>query len=127
MPIPLPLYLCRAALLCIALAWHPAIAMAASGELRIGISGEVTSLDPHYLAAQPNLTVGRHVFESLTDVDPQTKLIPGLAISWRALDATSWEFNLRSTLIFRQSRENSSMILRVRNFLPSVVLSSMKS
>ena len=50
-----------------------------AAELRIGLSGEVTSLDPQYLAAQPNLTVARHVFESLTDVDPQTRLIPGLA------------------------------------------------
>ncbi len=72
----------------------------AAADLRIGLSGEVTSLDPHYLAAQPNLTVGRHVFESLTDVDPQTKLIPGLAESWRAIDATTWEFKLRRGVKF---------------------------
>lgn len=100
MPNPQPILMCRAALLCIALALHPAITMAAAGELRIGLSGEVTSLDPHFLAAQPNLTVGRHVFESLTDVDPQTKLIPGLAERWRALDATTWEFNLRRGVKF---------------------------
>jgi len=71
-----------------------------AAELRIGLSGEVTSLDPHYLAAQPNLTVARHVFESLTDVDPQTRLIPGLAESWRVLDAKTWEFTLRRGVIF---------------------------
>ena len=71
-----------------------------AADLRIGLSGEVTSLDPHFLAAQPNLTVARHVFESLTDVDPQTKLIPGLAERWHALDATTWEFNLRRGVKF---------------------------
>ncbi len=75
-------------------------AYAGAAELRIGLSGEVTSLDPHYLAAQPNLTVARHVFESLTDVDPQTRLIPGLAESWRVLDATTWEFTLRRDVKF---------------------------
>ncbi len=73
---------------------------ATAAELRIGLSGEVTSLDPHYLAAQPNLTVARHVFESLTDVDAQTRLIPGLAESWRAIDATTWEFRLRRDVKF---------------------------
>jgi peptide/nickel transport system substrate-binding protein len=87
-----------ALLLCIAPFFQCAVAGAS--ELRIGLSGEVTSLDPHYLAAQPNLTVARHVFESLTDVDPQTRLIPGLAESWRVLDSKTWEFTLRRGVKF---------------------------
>ncbi len=78
---------------------------ASAADLRIGLSGEVTSLDPHLLASQPNLTVARHVFESLTDVDPQTKLIPGLAESWRALDALTWEFKLRRGVKFHDGSE----------------------
>ena len=78
---------------------------APAADLRIGLSGEVTSLDPHLLASQPNLTVARHVFESLTDVDPQTKLIPGLAERWRALDATTWEFNLRRGVKFHDGSD----------------------
>jgi len=73
---------------------------AGAAELRIGLSGEVTSLDPHFLAAQPNLTVARHVFESLTDVDAQTRLIPGLAERWRAIDPLTWEFSLRRGVRF---------------------------
>ncbi len=80
-------------------------AAAPAAELRIGLSGEVTSLDPHLLASQPNLTVARHVFESLTDVDPQTRLIPGLAERWRAIDATTWEFNLRRGVKFHDGSD----------------------
>lgn len=90
------LFTLLAALLCTA---------APAAELRIGLSGEVTSLDPHFLATQPNLTVARHVFESLTDVDPQTKLIPGLAERWRAIDATTWEFNLRRGVKFHDGSD----------------------
>lgn len=73
--------------------------------LRIGLSGEVTSLDPHLLASQPNLTVSRHVFESLTDVDAQTRLVPGLAERWRAVDALTWEFTLRRGVRFHDGSE----------------------
>lgn len=78
---------------------------ASAAELRIGLSGEVSSLDPHLLASQPNLTVARHVFESLTDVDPKTKLIPGLAEQWRALDPLTWEFTLRRGVKFHDGSE----------------------
>jgi len=79
-----------------------------AAELRIGLSGEVSSLDPHLLASQPNLTVARHVFESLTDVDARTRLIPGLAEQWRALDANTWEFRLRRGVKFHDGSEFSA-------------------
>ncbi len=76
-----------------------------AADLKIGLSAEVTTLDPHFLAAQPNLTVGRHVFESLTEVDEKARLIPGLAESWRALDAKTWEFKLRRGVRFHNGSE----------------------
>src|SRR5262245_13952018 len=76
-----------------------------AADLKIGLSADVTTLDPHFLAAQPNLTIGRHVFESLTEVDEKTRLIPGLAESWRALDPTTWEFKLRRGVKFHDGSE----------------------
>jgi peptide/nickel transport system substrate-binding protein len=78
---------------------------ASAADLRIGLSADVTSLDPHFLAAQPNLTVGRHIFDSLTHVDQRARIIPGLAESWRALDATTWEFKLRRGVRFHDGTE----------------------
>jgi peptide/nickel transport system substrate-binding protein len=80
-------------------------AAAAGANLAIGLSADVTSLDPHFLAAQPNLTVGRHIFDSLTDVDERARIIPGLAVSWQALDATTWEFKLRRGVKFHDGSE----------------------
>src|SRR5262245_59536817 len=76
-----------------------------AADLKIGLSADVTTLDPHFLAAQPNITIGRHVFESLTEVDEKTRLIPGLAESWRALDPTTWEFKLRRGVKFHDGSE----------------------
>ena len=81
------------------------LASAGAAELKIGLSADVTTLDPHFVAAQPNLTVARHVFESLTDVDEKARLIPSLAESWRVLDATTWEFKLRRGVKFHDGSE----------------------
>jgi peptide/nickel transport system substrate-binding protein len=73
---------------------------APAASLRIGLAADITSLDPHLLAAQPNLIAARHMFESLVDVDERTRLIPGLAESWRPLDPLTWEFRLRPGVTF---------------------------
>src|SRR3972149_6655000 len=76
-----------------------------AADLSIAVSADITSLDPHYLAAQPNINIGWHVFDALTHVDERTRLIPGLAVSWRAVDATTWEFKLRKGVKFHDGSE----------------------
>jgi peptide/nickel transport system substrate-binding protein len=78
---------------------------AQAADLRIGLSGDVTTMDPHFLASQPNLLVGYHVFDALVHVDERTQLIPGLATSWRAVDATTWEFKLRPGVKFHDGSD----------------------
>ena len=80
-------------------------AFANAADLRIGLSADVTTMDPHFLASQPNLTVGYHVFDALVHVDEKTRLIPGLATTWRAIDATTWEFKLRAGVKFHDGAE----------------------
>jgi peptide/nickel transport system substrate-binding protein len=80
-------------------------AQSAAPALRLALSGDVTSLDPHFLNAAPNNTVSRHVFESLVQVDPDGRLQPGLAEAWRAVDPTTWEFRLRKGVRFHNGQE----------------------
>ncbi|HYT47885.1 MAG TPA: ABC transporter substrate-binding protein, partial [Burkholderiales bacterium] len=56
-----------------------------SAELRIGLAADVTSMDPHFLNIAPNINIAWHVFDALTHVDEDARLIPGLAVSWRAI------------------------------------------
>ena len=90
------------ALLAGALLWIPC---AHAAELRIGLAADVTSMDPHFLNLQPNVNIGWHVFDALTHVDENARLIPGLATSWRALDPTTWEFRLRRGVRFHDGSE----------------------
>jgi peptide/nickel transport system substrate-binding protein len=78
---------------------------ASAADLRIGLAADVTSMDPHFLNLQPNVNIAWHVFDALTHVDENARLIPGLAVSWRAVDATTWEFKLRRGVRFHDGSE----------------------
>jgi peptide/nickel transport system substrate-binding protein len=76
-----------------------------AADLRIGLAADVTSLDPHFVNLQPNNLVAWHVFDALTRVDENARLVPGLAESWKATDATTWEFRLRRGVKFHDGSE----------------------
>ncbi|PKO56982.1 MAG: ABC transporter substrate-binding protein, partial [Betaproteobacteria bacterium HGW-Betaproteobacteria-21] len=81
---------------------------AGAAELKVGLASEVTTIDPHFFNSGPNNAFLHHLFDSLVDVDPSGKLIPGLAESWRAVDATTWEFKLRRGVKFHDGSELSA-------------------
>ena len=80
-------------------------AAANASELRIGLAADVTSLDPHFLNVAPNNNVAWHIFDALVHVDADTHLVPGLAVSWRAVDSTTWEFKLRRGVKFHDGTD----------------------
>jgi peptide/nickel transport system substrate-binding protein len=69
-------------------------------DLRVGLSAEPTSMDPHFHNLGPNNALRRHIFESLVDTDAQMRLKPSLALSWTPRDTTTWEFKLRPGVTF---------------------------
>src|SRR5262245_65356506 len=70
------------------------ITAASAQELRIGLSAEPSSIDPHFHNLAPNNSMIRHIFDAIVEQDEQQRLIPRLAVSWRAVDETTWEFTL---------------------------------
>ncbi len=69
-------------------------------DLRVGLSAEPSSIDPHYHNLSPNNMLSRHVFEPLVSQDAKQALQPGLAESWKAINDTTWEFKLRKGVKF---------------------------
>ncbi|MBI2960926.1 MAG: ABC transporter substrate-binding protein [Betaproteobacteria bacterium] len=76
-----------------------------AAELRIGMASDVTSVDPHHQNITANNNIGWHVFDALVNVDENTRLVPGLALSWRAVDPTTWEFRLRKGVKFHDGSD----------------------
>ncbi len=65
------------------------------------MSADVTSLDPHHINIGSNLSALWHLYDALTHVNADARVIPGLAVSWRTVDATTWEFKLRPGVKFQ--------------------------
>jgi peptide/nickel transport system substrate-binding protein len=70
-------------------------ASASADDLKIGVSSEVTTLDPHFFHLTSNTEIDKLVYSGLVTQDVDLKVIPDLAVSWRTLDPTHWEFKLR--------------------------------
>ncbi len=76
------------------------IATAAAQEVKIGLSAEPSSIDPHFHNLTPNNSMMKHIFDTLIEQDEQQRIKPQLALSWRTLDDTTWEFKLRGGVKF---------------------------
>src|SRR5467141_1443988 len=69
-------------------------------ELIVAMPDDTTNMDPRIGMGSIRSTYIRQVFESLVDVDPQGKPLPGLAVAWKAVGDTAWEFSLRRGVKF---------------------------
>src|SRR4051812_34844623 len=74
-------------------------------ELKIGLKTEPSSLDPQYHALNPNLQAAFHVFDTLVMQDANLKPQPGLALSWKPVSETVWEFKLRPGVKFHDGSD----------------------
>jgi peptide/nickel transport system substrate-binding protein len=62
--------------------------------------------DPFYLNTRELVVVGHHVWDTLVIIDPETAAIkPLLATSWKWVDATTLEFELRKGVKFHSGKE----------------------
>ncbi len=80
-------------------------APAMAQEFTLALSSPPTTMDPHFYNLTPNLNVSDHMFETLVAMDPDMKLVPGLAESWKMVDKTTWEFKLRKGVKFHDGSE----------------------
>jgi peptide/nickel transport system substrate-binding protein len=80
-------------------------APAGAQDLKIAVAADVTSIDPHFFNLFPNNNIAEHIFDKLVQMDADSRMIPGLATSWKALDATTWEFKLRKGAKFHDGSE----------------------
>nr|WP_186229363.1 ABC transporter substrate-binding protein [Burkholderia gladioli] len=69
-------------------------------EITLALASEPASLDPLFSRTQNNMQAAENMFERLISQDANLQVRPGLAQSWRNLDATTWEFHLRAGVRF---------------------------
>ncbi len=77
----------------------------AAANLTIGLSTDVTAVDPHYHNLTPNNNVASHIYSRLVERNEKSQPIPGLATEWKAIDPTTWEFKLRKGVKFHDGSD----------------------
>ncbi len=94
-----------ALLLCLLVA--PAVVLSGCGRpteahdaLVIGIDQDIPTLDPAMHRSRTVEAVLRNVFDGLVTRDPNMRIVPELAESWRAVTPTEWEFRIRAGVRF---------------------------
>lgn len=70
-------------------------ANAIADDIRVGLKSEPSSIDPHYHNLGPNNAFATHIFSSLVGSDENQQHYPDLAVSWKPINDTTWEFKLR--------------------------------
>jgi peptide/nickel transport system substrate-binding protein len=78
---------------------NPALA----SELKIGRAVSPSTMDPGFLREPATLV--DNVFDTLVARGSDLKLVPGLALSWIAVDEQTWEFKLRSGVSFQNGEK----------------------
>jgi peptide/nickel transport system substrate-binding protein len=77
-------------------AMPPASKPAPGGTLRIGLTGEVTTLDPHLSTSSTDRQIYQSVYDTLVRLDKDLGIAPGLAKSWEQTDPKTLVFKLQS-------------------------------
>jgi len=91
-------------------------------ELRIGTQYKLMTLDPQYADLSENDSLLSQIYERLVYQDDRLNPQPGLAVSWKRLSETQWEFKLRDNVRFHDGSPFTAQdviysIKRVRDFL----------
>jgi len=82
----------------------PAKDTGAKNVLRWSSQGDAFTMDPHAQNEGQTLTFAQQIYEPLVDRAPDLSKEPGLAVSWRLVDPTIWEFKLRPNVKFHDGR-----------------------
>jgi peptide/nickel transport system substrate-binding protein len=88
----------------------PAVLLAQ--ELRVAIPWTPENLDPTMNLSSIRGQVGVSLFDSLVGRDPDGRIVPELAESWRLVDDNTWQFRLRRGVVFHDGKPLNAEAVR---------------
>lgn len=74
-------------------------------DLTVGLAASTTSMDPQFYVVGPNSAMARNIFDGLVNQDQKQQIEPALAVSWKTIDDTTWEFKLRENVKFHDGSD----------------------
>jgi peptide/nickel transport system substrate-binding protein len=80
----------------------------AENVLRWASATEPLTFDPHAANHQPTINMTGQVYEPLVDFNSRYEIEPALAIAWKLIDPTTWQFDLREGVRFHDGTRFTS-------------------
>ena len=77
--------------------------LAQNSQITIARPVSTTAMDPGFL--REAATIVDNIFDTLVMRDKSMQLVPGLALSWKPIDDTTWEFKLREGVKFHNGED----------------------
>ncbi len=68
--------------------------------VRFSFQGDVASMHPYARAENISMSFHSNIHEPLVRYDSNLQLEPGLAVSWKVVNPTTWRFKLREGVKF---------------------------
>lgn len=78
---------------------------ASAQTLRFASQSDALTLDPHAQNEGPTITMSMQFYDPLVIRDNDMGIRPGLAVSWKTLEPTVWEFKLREGVKFHDGSD----------------------
>lgn len=79
--------------------------LATAQVLEIAADGSPAGLDPHVVPAFNTVLINKNIYEGLTAIDKDLKIVPGLASSWTvAKDGLTYRFKLKQGVKFHNGK-----------------------
>ena len=66
---------------------------------------DATTLDPHMHQETPTYNVCMNIYDGLVRRNTKEEIVPNLAVSWKILNDTTWQFKLREGVKFHNGEE----------------------
>jgi len=83
-----------------------------SGDLIISVNSDVVSLSAHGANDVPSSNVTENIYETLTILDENQEVQPGLA-TWEEVDELTWDFHLEEGITFHDGAELNAEAVKV--------------
>lgn len=83
------------------------------GDLVIAIGDDVVSLSTQGSNDTASSNVAENIYETLTNLDENQEVQPGLAASWEEVDDTTWEFTLQEGVTFHDGAELTAEVVKM--------------
>src|SRR5690625_570581 len=83
------------------------------GDLIITIGADVVSLSTHGSNDVPSSNVQENIYETLTVLDADQEVQPGLAKEWEEVDETTWDFHLEEGVKFHDGEELNAEVVKM--------------